>query len=112
MNEYLGGIPCGEREHCLLGIIPTSLSFLRSKVFYLAAYGTVVGVVSGGKCVALATVITVSWRLGQDLSGSVEVEWLKGQTLRAGCWHAVFMCVHVYGGLKLRCHPTGTTALF
>lgn len=49
------GFPCGEREHSLLGIIPTSLSFLRSKVFYLAAYGTVIGVVSGGKCVVLAT---------------------------------------------------------
>lgn len=63
------GFPCGEREHSLLGIIPTSLSFLRSKVFYLAVYGSVIGVVSGGKHVVLATVITVSWRLVKTLLG-------------------------------------------
>lgn len=66
------GFPCAEREYCLLGIIPTSLSFLRSKVFYLAAYGTVIGAVSGGKRVVLATAITVSWRRVKTYLGALK----------------------------------------
>lgn len=93
INEYLRGIPL-----CREGILPTGNhshlpQLLEIKGFLprciwdsnrCSLWGQTCGSSHCHNCVLEAC---------KDLPGSLKVEWLKGQTLRAGCWHAVFMCV-------------------
>lgn len=87
------GFPWAERECCLLGVTPTSLGFLRSKVCYLPTYGTV-KVQSLG---ASSHYHNCCLEAQRDLSGSVKVEWQKGQDLKLVVG-MLSLCVCLCGG--------------
>lgn len=61
INEYPEGVPRGPREHFLQGMMPRSLSILRSKGFYLpCVWESHGGVISGEKRVFPGNVIKTS----------------------------------------------------
>lgn len=91
LMSTLEGIPCEPREHSLQGVIPRSLSIVRSKGFYPPGVWESHGGWSLGRNVYFQAVSKKSpkncYEACKGFCGSIRAEWLKAQCLKIFCWN-------------------------